>query len=58
MRALGSTMPVDCSKPVWETELHVYPGAPHGYQLFNDSSAARKARRDGDEWLSRVLQRL
>jgi hypothetical protein len=26
--------------------------------LFNDSSAARKARRDGDEWLSRVLQRL
>jgi acetyl esterase/lipase len=41
-----------------ETELHVYPGAPHGYQLFNDSYAARKARRDGDEWLSRTLNRL
>ena len=41
-----------------ETELHVYPGAPHGYQLFTDSYAARKARRDGDEWLSRTLNRL
>ena len=41
-----------------ETELHVYPGAPHGYQLFDDSYAARKARRDGDEWLARALRRL
>jgi len=41
-----------------ETELHVYPGAPHGYQLFDHSYAARKARRDGDEWLLRTLRRL
>ncbi len=41
-----------------ETELHVYPGAPHGYQLFEGTYAARKARRDSDEWLVRTLQRL
>jgi acetyl esterase/lipase len=41
-----------------ETELHVYPGAPHGYQLFGDSYAARKSRRDREEWLARVLDRL
>jgi acetyl esterase/lipase len=41
-----------------ETELHVYPGAPHGYQLFGDSYAARKSRRDREEWLQRMLQRL
>jgi len=41
-----------------DTELHVYPGAPHGYQLFGESYAACKARRDGDEWLRRTLKRL
>jgi acetyl esterase/lipase len=41
-----------------ETELHVYPGAPHGYQLFGASYAARKSRRDREEWLQRMLQRL
>jgi acetyl esterase/lipase len=37
------------------TELHVYPGAPHGYQMFVDSPVARQSQRDSDEWLARVL---
>ena len=38
------------------TDLHVYPGAPHGYQMFVDSAAARLSRRDCDEWLGRILK--
>jgi acetyl esterase/lipase len=38
------------------TELHVYPGAPHGYQLAPESAVARQGRRDADEWLRRQLQ--
>ncbi len=37
------------------TELHVYPGAPHGYQLFVDSAVARQSRRDCDEWLCGII---
>jgi acetyl esterase/lipase len=37
------------------TELHVYPGAPHGYQLAADSAVARQGRRDVEEWLRRQL---
>jgi acetyl esterase/lipase len=37
------------------TELHVYPGAPHGYQMFVDSGVARQSQRDCDEWLGRML---
>jgi acetyl esterase/lipase len=38
------------------TELHVYPGAPHGYQMFTDSAVARQGARDADDWLARVSQ--
>jgi acetyl esterase/lipase len=33
-------------------ELHVYPGAPHGFDGFGaGSSIARRANRDMKEWL-------
>jgi acetyl esterase/lipase len=38
------------------TELHVYPGAPHGYGLVPDSTVARQSRRDVDDWLARQLR--
>ena len=38
------------------TELHVYPGAPHGFQMFVDSRVARQAQRDSDNWLARVVR--
>ena len=38
------------------TELHVYPGAPHGYQVFADSPVALQSRRDEREWLARQLR--
>jgi acetyl esterase/lipase len=37
------------------TELHVYPGAPHGYQLMPDSAVARQSRRDAADWLERMM---
>lgn len=38
------------------TELHVYPGAPHGFDGFApDSALARRARRDMREWLAAVI---
>lgn len=38
------------------TELHVYPGAPHGFDGFApDTSLARRCRRDAREWLARAL---
>jgi acetyl esterase/lipase len=40
------------------TELHVYPGAPHGFQLFGDSRLARQWQRDVDEWLGCQLASL
>lgn len=38
------------------TELHVYPGAPHGFDGFAPTtSLARRCRRDAREWLGRAL---
>lgn len=34
-------------------ELHVYPGAPHGFQMAADAALVRRARRDLDGWLAR-----
>jgi dienelactone hydrolase len=34
-------------------ELHVYPGAPHGFDgMAAGSSIARRADRDTQEWLT------
>lgn len=39
-----------------EVELHVYPGAPHGFEGFAPSAAvARQARKDMNNWLGRQL---
>jgi acetyl esterase/lipase len=38
------------------TELHVYPGAPHGYQLMPESAVAIQSRRDADDWLERMIR--
>ncbi len=39
-----------------ETELHVYPGAPHGFEMITpDTAVARRARRDIDDALGRAL---
>ncbi len=37
------------------TELHVYPGAPHGYHLAGDSDVARRSAADKLSWLRRHL---
>jgi acetyl esterase/lipase len=37
------------------TELHVYPGAPHGFTLFADAPVAQQAGRDATRWLARQL---
>ncbi len=37
-------------------ELHVYPGACHGYQMAVTSEIARQSRRDVENWLSRQLR--
>ncbi|HEU5301618.1 MAG TPA: alpha/beta hydrolase [Acidimicrobiia bacterium] len=39
------------------TEVHVYPGAPHGFQLFEGSAVSVQAARDTDEWLTRRTAR-
>ncbi|MGF1598716.1 MAG: alpha/beta hydrolase [Acidimicrobiales bacterium] len=37
-------------------ELHVYPGAPHGFEGFAPGAAvSRQARRDINDWLARQL---
>ncbi len=35
-------------------ELHVYPGAPHGYQIA-DAAITRQSRRDVEDWLLRQV---
>ena len=35
------------------TELHVYPGAPHGFSLFGDAAAAKQGAEDLVRWLGR-----
>ena len=37
-------------------ELHVYPGACHGYQAVVDAPVSRQSSRDRDEWLARVTR--
>lgn len=39
------------------TELHVYPGAPHGYHAFVDTSIAKRSGRDVTDWVARQLAR-
>ncbi len=38
-----------------QTELHVYAGAPHGFQAFPNSSVTKQAQRDVDQWLAGQL---
>jgi acetyl esterase/lipase len=38
-------------------ELHVYPHAPHGFQLFSGAALADRANRHMDEWLAAQLAR-
>jgi acetyl esterase/lipase len=38
------------------TELHVYPGACHGYQYASDSEIALQSRRDIADWLARQIR--
>jgi acetyl esterase/lipase len=39
------------------TELHVYPGAPHGFDAFGAASPlAARGRRDMKDWLSGILE--
>jgi len=49
MRLYGAGVP---------TELHVYPGAPHGVALWPETEVARRYLRDQRDWLSRQLARL
>jgi acetyl esterase/lipase len=37
------------------TELHVYPGLPHGGMLFAGTDVARRYDRDVEDWLARQL---
>jgi acetyl esterase/lipase len=37
------------------TELHVYPGAPHGYMMQIDAPVAQQAWRDVNDWLARQV---
>jgi acetyl esterase/lipase len=36
-------------------ELHVYPGAPHGYQMAFDAGITKQSRRDVEDWLTRRI---
>ena len=38
------------------TELHLYPGACHGYQMAVDSEIARQSARDAQDWLRRQIR--
>ncbi len=40
------------------TELHVYPGAPHGVGLFAETEIAKRYSRDQRDWLRRQFERL
>ena len=39
------------------TELHVYAGAVHGFDMFADCAVARCAARDSADWLARQFRR-
>jgi acetyl esterase/lipase len=38
------------------TELHVYAGAVHGFDLFADCAVAKCAARDSADWLTRQFR--
>ena len=38
------------------TELHVYAGAVHGFDMFADSAVAKCAARDSTDWLARQFR--
>jgi acetyl esterase/lipase len=38
------------------TELHVYAGAPHGYQFARDTAVYRASRLDIEDWFARQLR--
>ena len=38
------------------TELHVYPGACHGYQMAQQCEITRQSARDVEDWLARQLR--
>jgi acetyl esterase/lipase len=40
------------------TELHVYPGVPHGFELFVNTRVARQAHQDIEEWVERQLRQV
>ena len=40
------------------TELHVYPGAPHGVAVWADTDVAQRYNRDQQDWLRRQFERL
>jgi acetyl esterase/lipase len=40
-----------------DAELHVYPGACHGYQIAQDSEIAQRSARDVANWLARQFAR-
>lgn len=39
------------------TELHVYPGACHGFQLAREAPVTKQCMRDREDWLGRQLRR-
>ena len=49
MRLYGAGVP---------TELHVYPGAPHGVGLFPNTKIAQRYAADREDWLRRQLARI
>ena len=49
MRLYGAGVP---------TELHVYPGAPHGVALFAHLEVAQRYTADQEHWLRRQLERI
>jgi len=41
-----------------DTELHVYPGVPHGIEMWQGTEPATRYRNDQRDWLGRQLRRL
>ena len=41
-----------------DTELHVYPGVPHGVRFWQDTEPARRYRDDQVDWLRRQFAAL
>ncbi len=40
------------------TELHVYPGVPHGFELFANTRVAKQAQHDVEQWVERQLHQV